>query len=219
MAAANAAAISLALLNSCSISNLDASGANRLISCLSVSPTTKLITVATTTMELPNSKSRGGKVYVPENLYVIGTMNVADRSLALVDLAAARSLTTGGGQFGQAVPLLETDPSHAANPRIHAPFLLRLAESLHMKSQWVKNHVPNTSTEKLALAAIEEKAMNSSPEQAMGLLPARYPLDNTGAGAMVKCSVGKDPCQATDPFGIFELPRRCRQLESRRRHQ
>src|ERR1700685_3028527 len=30
------------------------------------------------------------RVYVPKKLYVIGTMNVADRSLAIVDLALCR---------------------------------------------------------------------------------------------------------------------------------
>lgn len=41
-------------------------------------------------MELAYRRIPGEKIHVPDNLYIIGTMNIADRSLALVDLALRR---------------------------------------------------------------------------------------------------------------------------------
>ena len=41
-------------------------------------------------LELSYRRMPGERIHIPDNLYVIGTMNIADRSLALVDLALRR---------------------------------------------------------------------------------------------------------------------------------
>ena len=41
-------------------------------------------------LSYPDADGQHRPIYIPENVYVIGTMNIADRSLAMVDLALRR---------------------------------------------------------------------------------------------------------------------------------
>ncbi len=43
-----------------------------------------------------------------------------------------------------------------ASAKVTAPFLLRLPEATHLKLLWLKDNLPNTSLQKLILAAVEK---------------------------------------------------------------
>src|SRR5690606_13533221 len=67
-------------------------------------------------LELSSTRSDGERVFIPDNLYVIGPMNIADRSLALVELPLRRRFafidpqpTLGKPWHGWVLPACGTD--------------------------------------------------------------------------------------------------------------
>jgi hypothetical protein len=48
-------------------------------------------------------------------------------------------------------------PWASAHPKVAVPFMMRLPEGLHIKLAWLKEHMPNTSIQKIVRVAIEKE--------------------------------------------------------------
>ena len=85
-------------------------------------------------LALSYPKYPGERIHIPPNLYVIGTMNVADRSLALVDLALRRRFA-----FINLEPVLGEPWRNWVSKRydIDTPFLADIAQRLSSLNQTI----------------------------------------------------------------------------------
>lgn len=52
---------------------------------------------------------------------------------------------------------VQATPWANAHPKVTVPFMMRLPEDLHMQLTWLKEHLPNTSIQKLVRVAIEKE--------------------------------------------------------------
>lgn len=51
----------------------------------------------------------------------------------------------------------QAEPWASAHPKVTVPFMLRLPESMHMQLTYLKEHLPNTSLQKIVHEAIRDK--------------------------------------------------------------
>lgn len=146
-------------------------------------------------LRLAYPRTIGERVYVPPNLYIIGTMNLADRSLALVDLALRRRFA-----FIDLAPTLGSAwhawcVNHGVPPALVDAIAVKvgelnkvIADDRALGPQFRVGHSYVTPTSKVAPEAGWQGWYNEVVETEIGPLLTEYWYDNE---ALAKAQIAK----------------------------